>query len=187
MLKSIQCPTLHYTPKVQTRQLRANCFLNISTSDEAQAASFCQTASIFTQSQVINSIILSGRSGSRGTACILAHACLAHIVRAHNCTKLRVTQAVPAAPAAGQREIRAYANVHLSHSGLLGGTSSSCSLLHPIPGHPLVTKALQVPLVPRPHCEGTLLPAFDKTHDYLVRPTHTKFACDSAMDLQFPE
>lgn len=76
--------------------------------------------------------------------------------------------------------------MHLSHAALSGGTSSSCSPFHPSPGHPLGTKKLQAPPVPRPHNVGTLQPTFNKTCDYLVRSTHTKFAYDLAMDLKFP-
>lgn len=77
-------------------------------------------------------------------------------------------------------------HTHLSHAALSGGTSSNCSPFHPSPGHPLVTKKLQVLPVPRPHSAGTLPPTFNKTCDSLVRSTHTKFAYDLAMDLKFP-
>jgi len=72
-------------------------------------------------------------------------------------------------------------------SGLLGGTGSSCSLLHPIPRHSLGITKLQVPAIPCPHREGILLPIFNKFCDYLMRSTaHTKFIYDLPMDLKVP-
>lgn len=77
--------------------------------------------------------------------------------------------------------------LQLIHSGLLRGTSSSCSLLHPIPRHLLITKQLQVSTIPHPHSKGTLLPIFNKICDYLVRSTYcTKFVYDLPMDLKVP-